>query len=145
MTEKKSFINYKDEKIDDYLRIDHLTGVIDGNFYRKKKITKVINKYFDTPFSLFNIKKSSGAFYMLLEDLNRTQLHFFFDIRIDTVNNELLGQFLEEMSCIPNFIDYKLSKYQVEVIFNRYKLEKVSSFETLSTLCDELENVIIIE
>lgn len=139
----KSFTNYKnDDNLPDHLPINNnLIGVNDYNFYRKKKIIKVINKFFDL--NLFEI--AAGSFYMFLEDVNHTKLYFIFDININKIDNELLGQFLEEMSVIPNFIDYKLSKYQLELVFYRNKIPNTESFDSISTLCDELEDVIIIE
>lgn len=140
----KSIIDYKNENnLPDHLPINNnLIGVNDYTFYKKKKIIKVINKFFDL--NLFEIVNSAGSFYMFLEDINHTKLYFIFDININKIDNELLGQFLEEMSSLPNFIDYKLSKYQLELVFYRNKIPNTESFDSISTLCDELDDIIII-
>lgn len=144
MNPKNNEINYKGDYCTHEIIWDNIdfTVFLEDNFYRKKKILKLINKYYDK--KLFTIGDRDD-FYILMEANNN--LYFIFDINIDKIDNNLLGKFLEEFSLLPNFVDYKIARYELAIIVQKDKNNNKdsinSSYSNITILSEEVDFILI--
>ena len=140
----KSFINYKPDDLPDSIILNEsIIGLANYNFYKVKKINKIIKKY--SAKLLFGSRDQSGYSPLFFENLDRDKVYMTFYLVIADADNDLLGSFLTEISCMPNFIEYKMSKYNLQLSFYRNKkISSVASSVSMSTLEDQFEDFVLL-